>query len=190
MWGMKYALFPLAAAVALWCQPAQSSSLSVCADSGASASEVAHHCKLSLKSGGLSDRQTVAVYVNLGYAELALGQTGQAVESFTEATRLDPRQVEAYIGRAKAYEDRRAFDAADRDLKSGGGPRPRRARVSLVSLRSRSSFWACWSCGPVVTCGSLWTCRSCCAIVTCGTMWTCRARCTCYAGETSCTLCH
>jgi len=127
---MRY-LLPLAATVALWCQPVQASSLSVCADSGASAGEVAHHCKLSLKSGGLSDGQTVAVYVNLGYAELALGQTGQAVESFTEATRLDPRQVEAYIGRAKAYEDRRAFDAADRDWKSALGLASRSVDVRL-----------------------------------------------------------
>lgn len=131
MWGMKYALLPLAAAIALWWQPAQASSLSVCADSGASAGEVAHHCKLSLRNGGLSDRQTVAVYVNLGYAELALGQTGQAVESFTEATRLNPRQVEAYIGRAKAYEDRRAFDAADQDWKSALGLASRSVDVRL-----------------------------------------------------------
>ncbi len=128
---MKYALFSFAAMFALWLQPVQAQSLSVCADSSASAGEVAHHCKLSLRNGGLSDRQIVGVYVNLGYAELALGQTGQAVESFTEAARLDPRQVEAYIGRAKAYEDRRAYDAADQDWKSALGLASRSVVVRL-----------------------------------------------------------
>ena len=128
---MKYALFSFAAMFALWLQPVQAQSLSVCADSSASAGEVAHHCKLSLRNGGLSDRQIVGVYVNLGYAELALGQTGQAVESFTEAARLDPRQVEAYIGRAKAYEDRRSYDAADQDWKSALGLASRSVVVRL-----------------------------------------------------------
>ena len=112
---MKNAVFLLCAAALFGVQPATAQSISVCADSGASSGEVAYHCKLTLKSGGLSQRQTVAVYLNLGYAELALGQTGQAVESFTEAARLDPNRVESYIGRAKAYEDRRAYELAERD---------------------------------------------------------------------------
>jgi len=118
---MKYVVLSLATAAVLWLQPAQAQSIAVCGDSSASAGEVAHHCKLTLRNGGLSQQQIVGVYINLGYAELALGQTGQAVESFSEAVRYDSRRVEAYIGRANAYEDRRAFDLADRDWQSALG---------------------------------------------------------------------
>lgn len=128
---MKTTITFVAAVMLLGASPAQAQSISVCADSGASAGEVAYHCKLTLKSGGLSRGQTVAVYLNLGYAELALGQTGQAVESFTEAARLDPGRVEAYIGRAKAHEERRAYDLAEQDWKRSLGLASRSVDVRL-----------------------------------------------------------
>lgn len=118
---MKYMPLVIVAFLALGFAPASAQSISVCADRSASAGEVAYHCKLALRSGGLSRDQTVAVYLNLGYAELALGQTGQAVESFTAAASLDPSRVESYVGRAQAYEDRRAYDQADQDWKRALG---------------------------------------------------------------------
>ena len=128
---MKIAASFLLATLLIGASPSSAQSISVCADSGASAGEVAYHCKLTLKSGGLSRGQTVAVYLNLGYAELALGQTGQAVESFTEAARLDPGRVEAYIGRAKAHEERRDYVLADRDWKRSLGLASRSVDVRL-----------------------------------------------------------
>ncbi len=128
---MKKAIVSYFAALVLGSLPVSAQSISVCADSGASAGEVAYHCKLTLKSGGLSDEQTVAIYINLGYAELALGQLGQAVESFTEAARLDPGRVESYIGRAKAYEDRRAYDLAEKDWSRALGLASRSVDVRL-----------------------------------------------------------
>ena len=128
---MKNWFLSLAAGLVLGATPAAAQSISVCGDRSASAGEVAYHCKLTLRSGDLSNDQTVAVYLNLGYAELALGQTGQAVESFTSAAGLDPSRVEAYIGRAQAHEDRRAYDQADQDWKSALGLASRSVDVRL-----------------------------------------------------------
>ncbi len=110
---------------------AAAQSISVCASSTATAGEVAYHCRLTLESGGLSDEQTVGVNLNLGYAHLALGHTGQAVEAFTDAARLSPARVEAYIGRAKAHEDRHSYDLATQDWNRALGLASRSVDVRL-----------------------------------------------------------
>ena len=59
--------------------PAFAGSLEVCGDAEVPAAQAAHHCRLALERGKLTDRQAFAAQVNLGYALLDLTLFGQMV---------------------------------------------------------------------------------------------------------------
>ncbi|MEL7464313.1 MAG: tetratricopeptide repeat protein [Pseudomonadota bacterium] len=94
---------------------ANDGSLAVCADLGASAGDVALHCRRAIASGGLSDGQAFGANVNLGEALISLGQPSLAVDAFNAALALRPNRIEPVIGRADALEEMGRMDDAARD---------------------------------------------------------------------------
>lgn len=71
--------------------------------------------KLAVRAVGksqLSEQATASVRIAEGNAQLALGNTGLAVESFRKALREDPSLIDGYTGLAVCYERMGRFDLA------------------------------------------------------------------------------
>lgn len=93
---------------------AANSSLAVCGDLSAKASDVAFHCGRAIRSGSLSTEATFAAQLNLGDAMLELHKPAQALDAFDAAAATGLRRVELHVGRAMALEDlRRRSEAAE-----------------------------------------------------------------------------
>lgn len=51
-----------------------------------------------------ADRSPAMDYINMGFASLARGEYGRAIEAFNQAISLDPKLTIAYAARANAYQ--------------------------------------------------------------------------------------
>ena len=76
------------------------------------------HFSVAIQSGVLSNEELSSALIFRGTAFTELGQNQRAISDYTEALGVDPKNIEALLGRARGYNATGQFENANNDLKA------------------------------------------------------------------------
>jgi tetratricopeptide (TPR) repeat protein len=108
-----------------------------CADREAKPADAVAACQSVLAGGSLDTPARARAYVNLGSAQIALGNYSAALRAFDEAALRDPRLVAIYSSRAYALEKLGRIEDALADYHRALAMRP----IDAVSLIGRGNLY-------------------------------------------------